>query len=77
MAYNKKNYFTRIVKVQEIVKREKWKNGLTQKEIYYQFIEPEFHISKRTFYYWLGIPAARELNKLKENFNNDQYKLDI
>lgn len=67
MAYNKINHYKKIIKVQDIVKREKFRNGLTQKEIYYLFIEREYHISIRTFYNWLAVPAQRELKKIQES----------
>lgn len=69
MAYNKTNYYKRVAEVQKIVKREKFKNGLSQKEIFHQFIEPVYHISIRTFYNWLAVPAERELNKNNESEN--------
>ncbi|BBQ08179.1 hypothetical protein OZ664_19965 [Elizabethkingia sp. HX WHF] len=79
MAYNKTNYYKRIVKVQEIVKREKFCNGLTYKEIYYKFIEKEFNICYRTFSTWLGIPADRELKKLQkiDEKNGEQLTLNF
>jgi hypothetical protein len=67
MAYNKTNYYKRIIKVQDIVKREKFQNGLTYKEIFHDFIEDEFHICIRTYRSWLGVPAQRELKKLQGN----------
>ncbi len=65
MAYNKKNYYKTIVKIQEITQVQKHQNGLTYKEIYYQFIEEQFNISKRTYHQYLGVPAKRELKKLE------------
>ncbi|WP_187477824.1 hypothetical protein [Amniculibacterium sp. G2-70] len=67
MAYNKNNYYKRIIEVQEIVKREKFQHGLTYKEIFYKFIEPRYHISIKTYRNWLGVPAKRDLKKLQEN----------
>ncbi len=66
MAYNKINYYKTVIKVQEIVLVQKYQFGLTYKEIYYQHIEEQFNISKRTFDTYLGIPAKRELKKLEE-----------
>ena len=78
MAYNKKNYYKRIVKLQELVKQEKHNNGLSYKEIYWKYVEPQFHISIRTYHEWLGIPAQRELKKIEEQENNkSQLKFDF
>lgn len=65
MAYNKKNYYKTIVKIQEITQIQYHQFGLSYKEIYYRFIENQFHISKRTFHTYLGVPAKRELKKLE------------
>lgn len=75
MAYNKENYYKKIIKVQEIVKREKYQNGLTQKEIFHQFIADQFNISERTFYNYLAIPAQMKLKKLKRDDNQNQLQL--
>ena len=66
MAYNKKNYYKTIIKIQEITQIQIHTFGLTYKEIYYQFIENQFMISKRTYNTYLGVPAKRELKKLEE-----------
>lgn len=66
MAYNKLNYYKRIIKIQEIVQEQYHRFGLSYKEIYFRFIENQFNISKRTFHTYLGIPAKRELKKLQE-----------
>ena len=65
MAYNKKNYFKTIVKIQEITQVQYHQNGLSYKEIYYRCIETQFNISKRTYHTYLGIPAKRELKKIE------------
>lgn len=66
MAFNKKNYYTKIIRIQEITAEMKFQQGLTYKEIFFQFIEPNFHISERTFRTYIGVPAKRELKKLQE-----------
>lgn len=66
MAYNKLNYYRRIIKIQEITQEQYHCYGLSYKQIYYQFIENQFNISKRTFHTYLGVPAKRELKKLQE-----------
>lgn len=65
MAYNKRNYYEKIVKIQEITQKQMHQFGLTYKEIYYKFIENQFNISKRTFHTYLEIPAKRELKKIQ------------
>lgn len=66
MAYNKSNYYKKIIKIQEITQVQKHQHGLTYKEIYYKHIEEQFNISSRTYRTYLGIPAKRELKKLQE-----------
>lgn len=66
MAYNKSNYYKKIIKIQEITQMQKHQHGLTYKEIYYKHIEEQFNISSRTYRTYLGIPAKRELKKLQE-----------
>lgn len=67
MAYNKKNFYVKIVEVQELVLDLYHKKGLTYKEIYWQHVYPKYHISYRTFHSYLGTPAKRELKKLQES----------
>ncbi|QEE51061.1 hypothetical protein FUA48_16195 [Flavobacterium alkalisoli] len=69
MAYNKKNYYTRIIEIQNLTK-DCQSLGMTNVHIYKTYILPHYHISKRTFDEYLGIPAERELKKLKEAENN-------
>lgn len=64
MAYNKKYYYKRIIKIQEIT-TDNLKNGATLKWIYERKIENTFHISYTTFSNYLGIPAKRLLNELE------------
>ena len=61
--YNKKNYYRRIIVIQELASQLQDK-GLTNKSIYNLHIKDQYHISKRTFDEYLGIPAKRELKKL-------------
>jgi hypothetical protein len=75
MAFNKKNYFKKIIKIQEITEEQKFRQGKTYKEIYFQFIEPNFHISIRTYRTYLGVPAKRDLKKLQEVENNNGNQL--
>ena len=75
MAYNRKNFLTKVLKVQEIALYHN-KQGLFFKEIYYLYIEKQFHFSKRTFDTYLGINARKELKELKANQEqNNQLQL--
>lgn len=74
MAYHKKNHYKKIAEMQEIVKKLKFEQDMTYKEIYYQVIESRYHISLRTYHTWLGIPASRELKKME---NPNQLKFDF
>ncbi len=78
MAYNKKNYYKRIIKVQNVVlERKKENEDLFLKEIYWEDIFPKFDICYRTFNTYLGIPAKRELKKIeeKERIENQKQQL--
>ncbi len=75
MAYNKLNYYKKIVKIQEITQEQYHRFGLSYKEIYYQFIENQFNISKRTYHTYLGIPAKRELKKLQDAKKQNEEQL--
>ena len=75
MAYNRKNFLTKVLKVQEIALYHN-KQGLFFKEIYQLKIKKQFHISKRTFDTYLGINARKELKELKANQEqNNQLQL--
>lgn len=63
MAYNKKNYYKRIIEIQELTKQYQ-SIGLTNTSIYNNHIKHRYFICKRTFDEYLGVPAKRELNKL-------------
>lgn len=67
MAYNKANYYKRIIEIQNIVLELKYQNeDLYYKEIYWRYIYPKYHISYRTFHTYLGINAKAELKKMNE-----------
>ncbi len=70
MAYNRENFLTKVLAVQDIVLRER-NNGLFYKEIYHKYIEKQFHISKRTFDTYIGINAKKQLRELKLKKEND------
>jgi alpha-amylase/alpha-mannosidase (GH57 family) len=75
MAYNRENFLTRVLEIQELVLQYR-KKGLFFKEIFHQHVEKQFHISKRTFDEYLGINAKKQLKELRETKNiNNQLKL--
>lgn len=63
MAYNRKNYFMKVIRIQEITLAHTSK-GCTQEWIYYNLISPQFNISKSTYYTHLRCNAKAELKKL-------------
>mgnify|MGYP000200434083 CR=1 FL=1 len=66
MAYNKKNYYQKVLEVQKIT-IDLQKLGLTNTAIFNNHIRNRFFISKRTFDEYLGVPAALNLQKIIEN----------
>ncbi|MBL7868858.1 MAG: hypothetical protein JNM71_12660 [Flavobacterium lindanitolerans] len=73
MAYNKKNYYRRVIEIQSLTK-DCQALGMTNVHIYETYIRNHYHISKRTFDEYLGVPAERELKKLQE-IEDNQTKL--
>ena len=71
MAYNRKNFLTKVLKVQEIALQHR-KQDLFFKEIFYKHIEKQFHISKRTFDSYMGINARKQIKELQENNNQNE-----
>lgn len=64
MAYNKINYYKKIIEIQELTYKLYHTKSMYYKEIYWQEIFPKYHISYRTFHTYLGVPAKRELKKI-------------
>jgi hypothetical protein len=66
MAYNRKNILHKIIDIQTIYKEksQKWDGELTDVRIYREYIAPVHHISKRTFYEYLGTNAMKELRDI-------------
>ncbi len=76
MAYNKKNYYKKVIAIQEIVLS--WqKIGLTNTKIYELHVKDQFHISKSTFDTYLGVPAVRDLNILEKKEAEKSNQLDL
>jgi hypothetical protein len=56
MAYKNDNRLRRIIRIQEIT-LEHTKRGVTQEWVYQNVINPDYCISKTTFYKYLGMNA--------------------
>lgn len=63
MAYNNRNLLRKIVDIQNITIEYKNK-GCTQEWIFLKLIEPNYKISRGTFYRYLGRAAKCELKKI-------------
>ncbi len=48
---------------------------LTNKEIYWYHVYPQFGISERTFYSWLTIPAKAQLKRMNQKDDDNQLKM--
>ncbi len=67
MAYNRKNFLERVVKIQDIVLENQRKHpGITMINIYRLYVRDEYHISYSTFNNYMSIPAKRELEKYND-----------
>ncbi|BDD11669.1 hypothetical protein FUAX_41010 (plasmid) [Fulvitalea axinellae] len=62
MAYNRRNLLKRVLDVQNVVLA--YQDDHTNEWIYERKIKPVYHISRRTFYAYLAIPAKRELKAM-------------
>lgn len=66
MAYNRRNYLTKVIEIQNIVLELKGRDGdMRLKNIYWEHIFPKYLISYRTFSSYLSINAKKELKELK------------
>ncbi len=64
MAYNRKNYLIRVLKVQEIY-LEYQEKGLSNIAIWRRYIRDVYHISLTTMYNYLAVNAKGELKKIE------------
>lgn len=70
MAYNRRNYLTRVIEIQDIVlETQKKDEDIFLKNIYWEQIEPKYKISERTFRSYLGINAKKQLKELNTQQN--------
>ncbi len=63
MAYNRKNFLTRVIEIQEIYLCYQAK-GHSGTWIYRNLIAANYHITRRTLSNYLAINAKRELREL-------------
>lgn len=66
VAYNRRNLLNKIIEIQNITLELK-KLGVTQKRIFKDHIEKRYHISRSTYYEYLGTSAKLQLKKLELN----------
>jgi len=64
MAYNRRNFLKKVLKIQEITIKYR-DDGLYFKNIYHKYIEEQFNISQRTYETYLGINARKQLKELE------------
>ena len=65
MAYNRRNYLNKVIKVQDIT-LQYTKKGSTQQWVFNNIIAPEFNISIGTYYNYLACPAKAELKRMEQ-----------
>ena len=79
MAYSKKNYYQRIVDVQELTLRlQADQPDITLKEIYTQYIYPRWRIGRRTYSSYLAVNAKKlikDMELLEQQPNPNQLEL--
>lgn len=66
MAYNKENYYKKIIEIQKLFLENYQIKYYTMKEVYYNVIAPKYYISYRTFNNYMGINAKAKLKELKQ-----------
>lgn len=65
MPYSNENLLKRVVDIQNITLEHK-KRGATQKWIFENLIAPRYHISRTTYYSYLGSEAKKILRELEQ-----------
>lgn len=69
MGYNRKNKLKQTIKVQEHFKKH-YLPGMTIEFVYKTHIFPTFNISRSTFFKYMNVSAAKELQKILEDEEN-------
>jgi hypothetical protein len=64
VAYNRENFLQRVLEIQKIALYQS-NRGLFMKQIYYDYIQDKYKISKRTFDTYMGINAKKEIKELE------------
>jgi len=66
MAYNRLNYLKRVLEVQDVWQEYgRGGKGYTDVWVYRNKIRDVFHISMRTFYHYLDIPAKKQIKEIE------------
>lgn len=78
MAYNRKNYYKRIIDIQNLVLELQKRNpDISMKEIYEHYVSLRWHISRRTFSNYLSVNAKKELNRIERVKEPDPNQLSL
>lgn len=66
MAYNRKNILLRMIDIQDIymANSRRQRGNMLDCDIYDKLVAPTYHISRKTFYDYLGTNAKKELADL-------------
>ena len=79
MAYSKRNYYKRIIDVQNLtLERQAIDAGTTIEEIYHLFVKPRWQISRRTYSNYLAVNAKKllkDMDKKDKEANAKQTKM--
>lgn len=59
MSYNRINYLTRVIEVQDTVKEIRKNTGMFYKEIYRRYIKKQWRISYSSFNNYLSVPSPK------------------
>lgn len=65
MSYNRRNYLHIVAEVQAEAIRAR-ASGLSYTRLFRDVISPRYHISRSTFYNYLGVNVRKELRALGE-----------
>lgn len=84
MGYNNKNYWQRIIDIQDwVLELQEEHLDIKMKTIHKKFVFPKYRICYKTFSKYMGINAKRELTKYLEKEQKikekekQQFKMDL
>lgn len=66
MCYNRRNYLLTVAEVQREAIRAR-RSGLSYSRLFRDVIRPRYHISRSTFYNYLGVNVRKELRALGDD----------